>query len=103
MPFQIEKSSHLSVEINYMGIIILIIVLIFISFVFAFAAKTFLRYYRKLNHSKNKLYLDHQKEHLKWSSYLRFSLPIIIAGFCFNTMAALIGAAYVTVRWLSNL
>ena len=99
MLFQIEKVSHLGVEINHMGIIILVIVLMFMSFVFAFSAKTSLRYYRKLSNSKNKFYLDHQEEHSKWYSYLRFSLPIIIAGFCFNTMAALIGAAYVTVRW----
>jgi len=103
MLFQIEKVSYLAVEINYMRIIILVIVLMFMSLVFAFSAKTLLRYYRKLSRSKNKFYLDYQEEHSKWYSYLRFSLPIIIAGFCFNTMAALIGAAYVTVRWLSNL
>ncbi len=103
MPYQIGKKSHLGAKINYMKIIILVIVLMFISYVFAFAAKTLLRYYRKLSHAKNKFYPDNKEEHSKWYSYLRFSLPIIIAGFCFNTMAALIGAAYVTVRWLSNL
>jgi len=78
-----------------MGVLILLIALILIIFIFGYAAKIFLRHYRKL-------YQEGQKRDIKWYSQLRLSLSIIIAGFYFNAMMALIGIGYVVVRWLSN-
>jgi len=79
-----------------MGVIILLITLILISFIFGYVAKRFLRHYRKL-------YQERQKKDIKWYFHLRLSLLIIIAGFCFNAMAALVGGGYVALRWISNM
>ena len=80
--------------------LVLIIVLIGISFAFVRASMYFIRYYKQLISPQSSFGIEYRENHPRWYIYLKFGMPIIIAGFILNAMAAAIMSCYVAVRWI---
>jgi hypothetical protein len=81
-----------------MGVIILSIVTMLIALAFARGAVIFMRQYKWLYCPKNISYCE---SHPVLYGYLRHLLPIVIAGFLFNSMFAFMSVVYFILKYFN--
>lgn len=85
-----------------MAIYLLLVVIGAVAAGFIYATLALSRYLKKI-HNEDKYVGGILKEKLPhWHTYFRLALPIIIVGFAFNAVCAVVGVFYIFLRILEG-